>query len=153
MCVGHRDVLARVPLACATRCVAPQARLARLEAMVSGTLHDDGGTVNALGESDRRLTSSSPSTASLTYDGSTVELDSNLLVRGSINATGTIAKDVVAFLACTKTNWEPTAQAGLIQTAPFELIVFNRGGGYDSSTYGFTGAFTTPLPPHLCRRR
>ena len=115
-------------------------RLTRLEELVSLKLSNDQQS-RAEAPGGRQLTSSA-SRASLTYDGETVTIDSNLAVKGSINATGLVEKQVVAFLAYTGTDSAFTQSAGLIQTLPFENVRFNYGGGYN---YSSDSSFTAPV--------
>ena len=114
-------------------------RLTRLEELVSLKLSNDQQS-RAEAPGGRQLTSSA-SRASLTYDGETVTIDSNLAVKGSINATGLVEKQVVAFLAYTGTDSAFTESAGLIQALPFENVRFNYGGGY---SYSSDSSFTAP---------
>ena len=119
-------------------------RLMRLEELVSSKLSNDEQQSDEVAElsvpNGRRLTSST-SRASLTYDGESVTIDTNLAVKGSINVTGLVEKQVVAFCAYSGTNPSFTASNNLIQTLPFENVRFNYGGGY---SYSSDSSFTAP---------
>ena len=120
-------------------------RLMRLEELVSSKLSNDEQQSDEVAElsvpNGRRLTSST-SRASLTYDGESVTIDTNLAVKGSINVTGLVEKQVVAFCAYSGTNPSFTASNNLIQTLPFENVRFNYGGAYN---YSSDSSFTAPV--------
>ena len=117
-------------------------RLTRLEELVSQTLSNDQGAELSAPSGDGRRLTGSTSRASLTYDGSTVTIDSNLAVKGFINATGLVEKQVVAFFAYTGTDSAFASTQNIIQTLPFEQVRFNYGGGY---SYASDSSFTAPV--------
>ena len=128
-----------------------QARLATLEkfvmsdvgASVSDGTHSDSHPTDSVRTGGRRLQSPS-NTASITYQGGALNFDSDIIVRGTINATGQISKQVVAFLVTATQDSSFTSNGGL-QYVAFDSVEFNRGGGYD---YSDTSAFKGVLHRH-----
>ena len=137
-----------------------QARLAALEkfvgmsdagASVSDGTHSDSHPTDSVRTGGRRLQSSS-NTASITYQGGALNFDSDIIVRGTINATGQISKQVVAFLVTATQDSSFTSNGGL-QYVAFDSVEFNRGGGYDySDTSAFKGVLCIVILPALCAR-
>lgn len=126
-----------------------QARLATLEklvgmsdagASVSDGTHSDSHPTDSVRTGGRRLKSSS-NTASITYQGGALNFDSDIIVRGTINATGQISKEVIAFLV-TATQDSSFSSNSDVQYVAFDSVEFNRGGGYD---YSDTSAFIAPV--------
>ena len=121
-------------------------------ASVSDGTHSDSHPTDSTGTGGRRLQSPS-STASITYQGGALNFDSDIIVRGTINATGQISKQVVAFLVTATQDSSFTSDIDTVQYVAFDSAEFNRGGGYDySDTSAFKGVLCIVILPALCAR-
>ena len=103
-------------------------------ASVSDGTHSDSHPTDSTGTGGRRLQSPS-STASITYQGGALNFDSDIIVRGTINATGQISKEVVAFLV-TATQDSSFSSSGDLQYVAFDSVEFNRGPGWRLRLFG-----------------
>ena len=92
------------------------------------------------GNSRRRRLSSSANTASLKYDGSKFEMSSSVLIKGDLNVTGNILKNVVSFYAKADTYHAITAGDGHhLISSDFDNTVLNIGDAWNN------GYFTAPV--------
>ena len=92
------------------------------------------------GNSRRRRLSSSANTASLKYDGSKFEMSSSVLIKGDLNVTGSILKNVVSFYAKADTYHAITAGDGHhLISSDFDNTVLNIGDAWNN------GYFTAPV--------